>query len=342
MSKPAPLLPARLKPSSSQAAEHRHPARREEDGNPAVRDLGRHRHVLRADGGDVDRHVGARVENRLQRLAEPRGVRPGVRDLVVLAVILHRLLPLENRPHDVDVLAGLLERLAERLTVPAFDDLWSRHAEAEPEAAARQRIQRHRGHGRHGGRAAGDLHDRGADVDLARLRGDPRRRHDGIRAVRFGGPDGVVSELLRFPQALGVDGELLAGVAEVNRQLHCYVPHARWSSTRNRDRPARTRRRPSRRATVAAPSQPKRARSTRPRRSTTPSRSSSMRCVSMLAARLRRLIRPSALITRCHGTPGGQRRIAPPTARAARGRPSRAATCPYDATEPRLIRRTRA
>ena len=52
----------------------------------------------------------------------------------------------------------------------------------------------------------------------------------------------------------------------------------------------------------------------------------------------RRLMPPCAFTTRCHGRPSGQCRIAWPTARAARGHPSRAATCPYVATRPRGIR----
>jgi hypothetical protein len=57
-----------------------------------------------------------------------------------------------------------------------------------------------------------------------------------------------------------------------------------------------------------------------------PSRSSNIFCVSMPLARARRLIRPAAFTTRCHGTPVGHSRIAVPTARAACGRSSIAAT----------------
>ena len=46
--------------------------RREEDRQPAVRDLRRERDVLRADRGEVDRDVRAgRVDDQLERLAEP-------------------------------------------------------------------------------------------------------------------------------------------------------------------------------------------------------------------------------------------------------------------------------
>ena len=55
---------------------------------------------------------------------------------------------------------------------------------------------------------------------------------------------------------------------------------------------------------------------------------------------------PLALITRCHGTTlesgCGNRESAVPTARAARGWPSIAATWPYVTTRPRGTRRTMA
>src|SRR5262249_13697092 len=54
----------------------------------------------------------------------------------------------------------------------------------------------------------------------------------------------------------------------------------------------------------------------------------------------RRLIPPLAFTTRCHGMPGGQCRIAYPTARPDLGQPSSAAICPYVATWPRGMRVT--
>ncbi len=65
--------------------------RREEDRQPTVGDLGRELHVLRADGREVDRDVGARrVHDDLERLAEAGRAGPGVGDVVVLAVVFER------------------------------------------------------------------------------------------------------------------------------------------------------------------------------------------------------------------------------------------------------------
>src|SRR5262249_52621526 len=61
--------------------------RREEDRQPAVGDLRCERDVGGADGSEVHRNLGAEwTQQELQRLAETRRARPGVRDVVVLAV----------------------------------------------------------------------------------------------------------------------------------------------------------------------------------------------------------------------------------------------------------------
>src|SRR5207245_10646801 len=104
-----------------------------------------------ADRREIDREVRAAVEDRFERLAEARRVRARVRDLIVLAPELERLLPTEDAAHDRDILARPREGLAEGLAVPALDDLRSRHAEAEPDAAAREPLERRR---RHRGRRA--------------------------------------------------------------------------------------------------------------------------------------------------------------------------------------------
>src|SRR5262245_36797883 len=65
-----------------------------------------------------------------------------------------------------------------------------------------------------------------------------------------------------------------------------------------------------------------------PRRTRTPSCSSITRCVNMPLTLARTLIPPLAFTTRCQGTPGGQCRIAYPTARADLGQPRIAAICP--------------
>src|SRR5262245_37962551 len=104
------------------------------------------------------------------------------------------------------------------------------------------------------------------------------------------------------------------------------------SSGRNR-RPARV---------PATPIQRYRARSIRPRAKRTPSPSSRSRWLSAPLPSPRRLTVPRPFTTRCHGTAGGHTRIACPTARAARGTPTSAATCPYVTTRPAGTRRTRA
>ena len=80
--------------------------------------------------------------------------------------------------------------------MPALDHLRPRRAEAEDEAAARHQVERRRGHRRVRRRAAGDLHDRRADLDRRRRRGEPREHGDGVGAPRLGRPHRVVAERL--------------------------------------------------------------------------------------------------------------------------------------------------
>ena len=214
--------PAALKPLVQPLAEELGAARGEEDRDPAVGDLRRQRDVLRSHRGQVDGQVGATVQDRAERLAESGGPRAGVRDLVVLAAELHGLLAAQDRAHDLDVLAGLDERLAEGLTVPALGDLRPGDAEAQAEAAPRQRVEGHRGHRRHGRRPRRDLHDPGADVDALGPRRDPRRGDDGVGAIGLGRPHGVVAEPLGFQDPGHVEGHGRARIVEVQRQ-----PHAR-------------------------------------------------------------------------------------------------------------------
>src|SRR5688572_18709558 len=112
------------------ALEDVRPVRRVPARQPAVGDLGRLLDALWADRRDVNRDLPP-VEDALEGLPEPGGPRPAIRDLVVLALVLDRLLAGPDLPDDVDVLPGLHERLAVRLAVPALDDLRARDAEAE-------------------------------------------------------------------------------------------------------------------------------------------------------------------------------------------------------------------
>ena len=132
--------------------------RRQEERQPAVGDLGGHGHVLRALGAEEDRDVGAqRVGDRLERLAEAHRACAEVRLLVELALEVERLLAGQDPADDLDVLAGAGERLGVRLAVPALDDLRARDAEAEDDPAAREVVERERGHRRGGRRAGRDL-----------------------------------------------------------------------------------------------------------------------------------------------------------------------------------------
>jgi len=114
-SKPAPVLPARVKALVEPLPEQLHAARGEEGRNPAVGDLRGQGDVLWPDRRQVNGNFGSPVEDGLERLAETGRVRARVRNLVVLAAVLERLLASEDRPDDLDVLARAPERFAEGL-----------------------------------------------------------------------------------------------------------------------------------------------------------------------------------------------------------------------------------
>ncbi len=104
-------------------------------------------HGLRADRAQVDRDVGPRrVDQQLQRLAQARALD---RQLELLALVLERALARERLAHDLHVLARARERARERDAVPALGHLRARDAEAEPEAAVGERVERGGGHGGH-------------------------------------------------------------------------------------------------------------------------------------------------------------------------------------------------
>jgi len=158
----------------------------------------------RADGRGVDLHVLAAVQDALQRLAQAGGAGPAVGNLVVLALEFQRRLAREDLPHDGDVLARARERLAVGNAVPALHHLRARGAEAEDEAPARERIQRHRRHRGRRRRARGHLHDRGAEADPGRERGDVGKRRHRIRAVGLGAPHRVEAEALGLEDQFAV------------------------------------------------------------------------------------------------------------------------------------------
>src|SRR3989442_917234 len=177
---------ARAEPLVEPLAERLHIPWRKERGDPAVGDLRRECRVPGADRREIDRDVPSPVQDRLERLTEARRVRARVRDLVVLAAELQRLLTAEDPVHDLDVLARSPERLAEGLAVPALDHLPPRDAEPEPEATAREAVERQRGHRGRGRATAPAPQNPRADGDPGRPRGDPRRRCHRGRAIRLG------------------------------------------------------------------------------------------------------------------------------------------------------------
>ena len=201
---------------------HLGPERRVVQRQPTVGDLGGHRDVLRPFGAEVDRHVGAqRVRDRLERLAQPDRAGTVVRVRVVLARELERRLAGEDAADDLDVLARAGERLAERLAVPALDDLRARHPETEDQAAVAQVVERERVHRGRGRRARRDLHDAGAELDRRRVRGDPHERRERVRAPRLRAPHRVEAELLGLLRELrDLRGRPRAPVPEDQSEFH--------------------------------------------------------------------------------------------------------------------------
>ena len=70
---------------------------REENWQPTVGNLRRQRHVLRADGRQVDRQIGAAMQDALERFAQASGVVAPVGDLVAIAAEGQALLSGKNR-----------------------------------------------------------------------------------------------------------------------------------------------------------------------------------------------------------------------------------------------------
>ena len=131
-------------------------------------------------------------------LPSPHEFGPSYGMPVVLALELDRLLAPQDAPDDLDVLARARERLAERLAVPALDDLRARHAEPEREPAVRQVVERERVHRARRRRARRDLHDAGAQPDALGVRADPRGGRERVGAPRLGRPHRVEAEPLRL------------------------------------------------------------------------------------------------------------------------------------------------
>ena len=114
------------------------------------------------------------MNDQFEGLAQARGARAAIGDVVVLAVVLEGCLPANDRAHDVDVLARLDERLAVGLAVPPLHDLRPRQPEPEEGPATGEEVEGDGRHRRHGGCPGRHLHDRRAQPDLRRLGTDPR------------------------------------------------------------------------------------------------------------------------------------------------------------------------
>src|SRR6185436_5221221 len=156
-------------------AKHADSFRREENRQPAVGDLRRKRDVLRSDGRDVDRYLGAqRMNDKLERLSQPRPA--SHRDVVILTVIIQGSLAFENGSKNVDVLASPGEQLAVNDAVPAFDNLRPGSSYAQKEAPAGQQVDGRGGHCGHRRRSRRHLHDRRANVDSLSVRRKPNKR----------------------------------------------------------------------------------------------------------------------------------------------------------------------
>ena len=128
--------------------------------------------------------------------------------------------------------------LREPHAVPALGDLRAGDAEAEPEPAVGQRVQRRGRHRRHRGRPGRDLQHRAADVDRVRVRGDPGQHGDRVRAVGLGRPDHGEAE----PFGLADEREVVGCCCRAGPSSRRSVPDAPANLS---DRPAAS---PGRRA----------------------------------------------------------------------------------------------
>ncbi len=125
-----------------------------------------------------------RAQHQLQRLAEPGRAGPVVRDAVVLAVRARR----RSRRSAARTIStysrvfpsGLPHGWPCQPSTTCGPDV----PRPEQEAAAGDEVERRRRHRRVRGRAAGDLHDRRAELDAARL----RRRSSASTRDRVGAP----------------------------------------------------------------------------------------------------------------------------------------------------------
>ena len=190
-----------------------------EEREQAVGDLAGQPETGRRDRAGIDRQRVAGVDDALQRLAEPGGVRPAVGEGIVHALMDDRLLARHNSAHDRNIFAQPLMGFAVGDSMPAFDHLRSRRTDAEDEAAAGERLERHRRHRCTGRCARWHLHERGADCHPLGLSQNPGGWRHRVRAIGLGGPDRSVAERLSLLDQVDVDGEIPARIAEHEPEL---------------------------------------------------------------------------------------------------------------------------
>src|SRR5262249_61868532 len=85
-----------------------------------------------------------------------------------------------DRADDLDRLSRTPHRSVEAHTVPALHHLWPARADAQNEAPSRQRLERHRGHRKHRGRARAELRDSGRETDRRSRRGQVTQRRERV------------------------------------------------------------------------------------------------------------------------------------------------------------------
>ena len=159
---PRSVRPAFSSPRSQRLEQDVEACRVDHERQPAVGDLADLLDRLRADGAEVD---GIRSWTGLA--SSFSGLRALQRH-AVLAALVHDGLARERGAHDLDVLARAAHGPLERDAVPALGDLRARHAEPEPEAPAREHVQRRGGH-----RRRGRLRARGSGTARSRARPAP-------------------------------------------------------------------------------------------------------------------------------------------------------------------------
>ena len=152
--------------------------------------------VPRPDRGEVDRQpLAHRVHGQPQRLARAVGQRqrpvPARRRRTVSRRSAIRTMSTYSRVRP--------SGCGEPHPVPALAHLRAGDAEAEPEAAPGQRVERGGRHRRHRGRPGRDLHHRGAEADPLGQGADPGQHGGGVRAVRLGRPGHARSRAGRPP-----------------------------------------------------------------------------------------------------------------------------------------------